>query len=538
VLFAILLGFAANARLDLGHVALTDADTWGWLDPALSWVGGTGFHETYEREWLYGAFLAGCFRLTGSFAGMVMVQQVLGLLAGLLLWSTWQAWSSLLPKDLVFQIVGALLGLFVSAVVLLNPNLMVFELCVRPEGIMGFLIFAQFLCITLYCRYRWREPNAVLSVIFGSLAIPLAYTVYVLKPSWALAVPATLLPIALGLLMNGQSFSIRCGPPALGGLIILVALFIPEKVLFKRSDEPHVVLAMTLFTMNADSIAESYKKAIASKDIEPDRKVLLEQILPVVEMELVKAREWASFYPRVGFDPDYLMYRASIFPTLVNERKMSKAALADFCKESYFEAWRNNPQGMLSKVTRQMPYFITPDRQTFYRHKIPFKKLLENTLATTPEKLVPETNAPTQAMYAAFRAEVETALKAPRNLEGVRAFDNFTRLLTGEVGVKAADKTGNSWTSFAIASLWLVAILVCVVAAPLRYLVLPGFVAGILYFGPLGNAITIALVHALDNDRYRASYGAALFLALAAMLYYALIVLCEALYVILDRRKR
>ena len=538
MLFAILLGFAAVARMDLGHVALTDADTWGWLDPALSWVGGTGFHETYEREWLYGAFLAGCFKLTGSFSGMVMIQQVMGLLTGLLLWSTWRAWSSLLPKDLMFQIVGALLGLFVTAVALLNPNLMVFELCVRPEGIMGFFIFAQLLCITLYCRYRWREPNAALSVIFGSLAIPLAYTVYVLKPSWALAVPATLLPIAIGLLVNGQSFSIRCGPPALGCLIILVALFIPEKMLFKRSDQPHVVLAMTLFTMNADSIAESYKTEIASKDIDPERKALLEQILPVVESELVKAREWASFYPRVGFDPDYLMYRATIFPTLVNQRGMSKAALAAFCKESYFEAWKNNPRGMLSKVTRQMPYFITPDRQTFYRHKIPFKKLLENTLATTPEKLVPETNAATQAMYATFREEVTAELKAPRNLEGERSLDNFARILTGEVGVKAAEKTRNSWTSLAIATLWLAAFLTCLIAQPLRYLVLPGCVAAVLYFGPLGNAITIALVHALDNDRYRASYGAALLLALAAMLFYALIVLCEGVHAIRDRRKR
>ncbi len=379
--------------MNLGHVALTDADTWGWLDPALSWVGGTGFRETYRTRVVLWRIPRRLLQTDGFVlrdgddpAGHGAADGVAPLvdMAGLVFAAS---------NHLVFQIVGSLLGLFVTAVALLNPNLMVFELCVRPEGIMGFFIFAQLLCITLYCRYRWHEPNASLSVIFGSLAIPLAYAVYVLKPSWALAVPATLLPIAIGLVTNGQPFSTRCGPPALGGFLILVALFIPEKALFKRSEEPHVVLAMTLFTMNADSIAESYKTAIASKDIDPGRKALLEQILPVLETELVKARAWASFYPRVGFDPDYLMYRATIFPTLVNQRGMSEAALAEFCKESYFEAWKNNPRGMLSRLPRQMPYFITPDRQTFYRHKIPFKKLLENTLATTPEKLVPETNA-------------------------------------------------------------------------------------------------------------------------------------------------
>ena len=65
-------------------MAISEWDSWGWLNPALSWLGGAGFREQFEREWLYGAFLAACLRITGSFSGYIVIQQALGLLAGVL----------------------------------------------------------------------------------------------------------------------------------------------------------------------------------------------------------------------------------------------------------------------------------------------------------------------------------------------------------------------------------------------------------------------------------------------------------------------
>ena len=47
-------------RMRISPVAISEWDSWGWLDPALSWLGGTGFRERFEREWLYGAFIAAC----------------------------------------------------------------------------------------------------------------------------------------------------------------------------------------------------------------------------------------------------------------------------------------------------------------------------------------------------------------------------------------------------------------------------------------------------------------------------------------------
>ncbi|HEY5811824.1 MAG TPA: hypothetical protein VIT23_04120, partial [Terrimicrobiaceae bacterium] len=51
----LLVSGAAATRFQIAPVPISEWDSWGWLDPALSWIGGTGFRERYEREWLYGA---------------------------------------------------------------------------------------------------------------------------------------------------------------------------------------------------------------------------------------------------------------------------------------------------------------------------------------------------------------------------------------------------------------------------------------------------------------------------------------------------
>jgi hypothetical protein len=57
---------------------------------------------------------------------------------------------------------------------------------------------------------------------------------------------------------------------------------------------------------------------------------------------------------------------------------------------------------------------------------------------------------------------------------------------------------------------------------------LPGLVALIFYSAPAGNALTVAMVHALDNARYRGSYGPLLLFALAAMAAFSVTVLASA----------
>jgi len=60
----------------------------------------------------------------------------------------------------------------------------------------------------------------------------------------------------------------------------------------------------------------------------------------------------------------------------------------------------------------------------------------------------------------------------------------------------------------------------CLLVHSLAQFRLAAFVATIFFLAPAGNAVTIALIHALDNSRYRGSYGPLLLFALAAMLIF------------------
>jgi hypothetical protein len=90
---------------------------------------------------------------------------------------------------------------------------------------------------------------------------------------------------------------------------------------------------------------------------------------------------------------------------------------------------------------------------------------------------------------------------------------------------------------------WLVAVFFLAVLAtllwrPLAAWKLPGLVVLAFYAAPAGNALTVAMVHALDNNRYRGSYGPLLLFALAAMLVFSVTVLVCALVMAYRKTRR
>jgi len=511
---ALLIAAAAMARFRIAPVAISEWDSWGWLDPALSWLGGTGFRERFEREWLYGAFLAACLRLTGSFSGYIIIQQVLGLLAGVLMWLTWRTWTTLFPKQVVFEIASVITGLLVVAVYLFSPIALTFELSIRPEAIMAFTAFLQLSCIANYCKFRWHEPKPMASAFFGALAIPLAYALFVLKPNWLLAVPATTLPVFVGLFGKTISFTVRLITPILGLFLVLVSLLLPEKIFFIPATETRVVLPMTLFTIHADVIHESMKREIATPGESEERRRFLEAFLPVFDREMQTARTLARYYPRLGFDPDYLMYRSSIFPFLGKNYAMSREDISAFCRRSFLSAVWNQPFGYARKVITQLGYFFFPDDGTFFRARIKMGKLYEYVLTTVPESLDKAIGQPVKDLYDTYRQSVIVQAGQSGSLEVFRPFRSFLR----------AVKVCAFWIELA----FFLSLAACLLFGSLAQFRLPGFVATVFFLAPAGNALTVALIHALDNSRYRGSYGPLLLFALAGMFLFILTTLAHA----------
>jgi hypothetical protein len=513
--------FAAVTRFRIAPTAVSEWDSWGWLSPALSWLGGTGFREQFEREWLYGAFIAACLRLTGSFSGLIIIQQVLGLFAGILMWLTWRTWVTLFSRDFLFEVASVILGLFVVAVYLFSPTAIALELAIRPEGIMAFVAFSQLFCMTSYCKFRWREPRSVASTVFGALAIPLAYALFVLKPNWLLAVPVTTLPVFVGVFGTAVPLTVRLLTPVLGLVLILATLLLPEKVLFVPTTETRVVLPMTLFTIHADVIQKDMQRQLTGQGTPENQRRFLEDFLRVFEPEMQTARTLAKYYPRLGFDPDYLMYRSPVFPLLENTYAMSRQQIADFCRNSFLSAIWNQPLGYARKVFTQLGYFFFPDDATFFRKRIEMGKLYDYVRTTVPDALDESISEPVRDLYQTYRENVIAQAGQPASLEVFRPFVPSLRALAA--------------AAFYIEITFFVSLVACLILKSLAQLRLPGLVALVFFLAPAGNALTIALIHALDNSRYRVSYGPLLLFALAGFL---LFILTTLVYAVAYRKER
>ena len=430
------------------------------------------------------------------------------------MWLTWRTWTALFPKHVVFEIASAITGLFVVAVYLFSPTVLAFELSIRPEGIMPFIAFLQLYCVTTYCKFRWHKPKPMASVVFGTLAIPLAYALFVLKPNWLLAVPATTLPIFVGLFEKAFSLRVRLLTPILGVFLVFVTLLLPEKIFFIPTTETRVVLPMTLFTIHADVIQEDMARELAAPETPEERRRFLEAFLPLFDREIQTARTLARFYPRLGFDPDYLMYRSPVFPFLEETYAMSRKDIAAFCRRSFLSAVRNRPLGYARKVVTQLGYFFFPDDGTFFRTHIQMGKLYDYVLTMVPESLDEAISKPVRDSYETYHQSVIRQAGQPGTLEVFRPFRSLLRVV----------KLSAFWMEMA----FFVSFATCLLFRPLARLRLPGFVALVFFMAPAGNALTVAMVHALDNSRYRGNYGPLLLFALAGFLLFSLTTLAYA----------
>ena len=99
-LLAGILILAAWQRFSWPRYPLADADTWGYLNPALSKLTGGVFQHTNGRNFVYPAWVYLWLRLCGDFRALTIAQHTLGLAAGALLWACWRQWRAWLAPRL------------------------------------------------------------------------------------------------------------------------------------------------------------------------------------------------------------------------------------------------------------------------------------------------------------------------------------------------------------------------------------------------------------------------------------------------------
>ena len=499
VTFSVALALIAGgfiARAHLPTIPLADGDTWGYLNPALSWLGGSGFKETNERDWLYPALLAAILRMSGQFNAIVYVQRFLGLSGAFLFWLSWRSWLRLLAvPSFGFRVVSSIVALSLLSLYALSPQQALFENSIRPEGMLAFFEMIYFCCLLEFFHARWKLRQASLAILFGAGTLGFSYLVLLLKPSWGFSFGSTLLCL-LGGTLGKTSRLVRFGP-LLGGCAACLLLFAVPRGLGFEKQEARLFLPCTLVAVHAPQILET--DAIVPSHNESNDALLPENFYQLLGVAYQPARADATRCPVLGFNQEYILYDSGFFSAIAQKENWTHRQLQAACYAAYFRAWRYVPISMMRKIIKQALIFLFPRSDDFYftGKSTHFDSDLANSRSFLPSA---NFSPKVQEMYQSY----------VDSLEHYHA--NLTRLLGFRV--LAAFAQAVAWLSFWLQAAFFLMLIIWSLPkrSPVR---LAGFAAVAVLAATYGNVLTVAVVHTLDLPRYRFSYAPGLLLGLA-----------------------
>lgn len=510
LVLAYLLFCAWQARAPLAPVPFGDPDTWGYINPALSWLSGQGFQQTNGRDWLYPGLVTVFLKTTGSFAGVFYWQKALGYIAIILMAVTWRVWVSLFDFSPWVRLVVTLVGAFPIWMQSVNPQLIFLESALRPESVMQFFGYAQLACLLAYCRFRWKQPNELLAITTAAGALFFAFACLLLKPSWLFAFLATVAPVFVGLFGNGLSLRARVAGPLLGMVLCAAFLWLPAHLWFIQDKRSITFLPSTLFTIHSRLIEKKLTADAAAMPNGDPEKARLEALLTELRSEMHIAETKEHNYEKLGFNPDYLYYRSHIMISLYNYAGADPEKFRSFCIKLYLATALSNPVGMTNKVLTQMSHVILPAGSTFYRADLVWKKVANSTKDC-------------------FGMDVVSGY-TPQVQEMCRVYLNQAASLTDHLPELHRSKVGRNWSkvvtrlNIPAMVLFVAAFILVMVRQPLAQYRPAAWGALLLFSAPMANALTVSIVHALDIQRYRISLGGFLLFALTAMAVFVLVV--------------
>jgi hypothetical protein len=495
-------------RLWLPVTPLADGDTWGYLRPALSWLSGLGFQQTYGRDWLYPALLAGILKIGGSFSAITYVQRFLGLAGILIFWLAWWSWLRLLPAQKpIRRWICFVLALLLLVLYALSSQQALLENTIRPEGMLAFFEMAYLYSLVSFFIARWRLRRTGSAIALGAATLGLSYAVLLLKPSWGFSLGFTFLCLVAGAF--GKTTRMMRFGPLLGGAAAFAFLFFLPKLLGFQKDA-QLFLPVTLVCIHAPQILET-RPDLVSPAVHNSAAVD-----PIFYEELAKAyrpaKERPGHYNTLGFDTDYIQYRSGFFSNIVQKESWNDRELAAACYSAYFRAWLQAPSSMLRKVWKQIRLFLFPRAGDFYTTT---KSIDLNHELAVSRTFLPDSqlSSEVQKIYRSYIQGLERPEGDPSHPLGFQILAKLALYL--------------AWITFWLQVVFFVAMIPICLSRRERALRLAGLTIVAVLAATYGNVLTIAVVHSLDVVRYRVSYAPGLLLGLAMVMSYLLIIALE-----------
>jgi len=506
-------------RSGLPAVPLLTPDSWGYLHPALSWLGGAGFQQTDGRAWFYPAILTFLLKVGGDFSWIVRVQQVFGLAGAPLLWFGLRIWLSLFPRrTAVCHGVAVFLGATTAAIYLLNTTQVRFEMTIQPEGVLAVFVLGYLVLVLAYIRTRWVVRKDVSAIVFGAATLVASYCVLLLKPSWGFALIPSFLLLVTGIFGPG-SRSLRW-IPAFAAVVATGGLFtFPHLLGFRPDTGSRTFLPFTLVSIHAAQILQNAEKEHLITDTDSSRRSGAEADTPSPDQEdlfyqelkqaWIEARKVPLGCPTLGFAPDYIMYTKDFFREFAREERLTDSQLINLCYATYFKTWLNSPGAMLAKIGKELRIFLSAPSRDFAAHSVSKRRALDISARFSPSPQGLRTEAESkdylrsQPVYIAYLAKLEKVYQEGWRIDCV----NWLRYMAIVLAKLAS----------VIQVAFFVSLIPIFLNRKFSDLRLPALAGIMISTAVYGNMMTVGVVHTLDLDRYRTGYVPALLLTLAIM---------------------
>ena len=502
------VSWGIRQRSGLPAVPLLTPDSWGYLHPALSWLGGAGFQQTDGRAWFYPAILTLILKV-GGFSWIVRVQQFFGLASALLLWFGLRLWLSFFPKrSAVCHGLAVLLGATTAAIYLLNTTQVLFEMTIEPEGVLAFFVLTYLVFALAYIRMRWVSHRDLPAIVLGAVTLLTSYCTLLLKPSWGFALVPSLLLLTAGIYGTGSRL-LRWIPAAAGVLATSGLFILPHLLGFRPDVGSRTFLPFTLVSIHAAQILQNAEKEHLITEVDPPSNEPEARFYQELKEAWIEARRVPLGCPTLGFAPDYIMYTKDFFRGFAAEQKLTDSELINLCYTTYFKTWIESPGAMLTKIGKELLIFLSAPSSDFAAHSVSKRRALYISARFSPSPQVLLTEAESkdylrnQPMYLGYLAHLEKVDQQGWQIDCV----NWLRFVV----IALAKLTSMIQVAF------FVSLVPTFLNRSFSDLKLPALAAVMISTAVYGNMLTVGVVHTLDLDRYRIGYVPALLLTLATM---------------------
>ena len=367
VLAALLFAAAAQSRFSLPQDPLEDGDL-GYLWPALMKLNGQGFAHIQGLNFLYPGMIYLILRTSADFRAILLIQHILGLIAGGLFLATWSRLADFFPRPLLSRVMHEAIGLFGAGIYLLSIVPIWFEMRIRSDSICVFFEALIFWLIIEFFYYRIISPNLRKAVVYAIGAAVSAFLLASLKPSFTLMALFSIATVIW--LIATIRDSVRTKLTFFGIAVPIVVVLTLTEHHFRRNDPAvKIFLPATLFVFHAKIIHEQMLVDLEKGETDGYSTEWLARACDDLGREIQRTRDlYPQAFPVLGFQAAYVQYGPD---SLLNawRRKLGDERFVQFLRYWYWHSLAQRPLPFFAKIVGQLQVFYSTDCPAFKASK-------------------------------------------------------------------------------------------------------------------------------------------------------------------------